>query len=175
MAKTTRSNTKQTLSIGAADDNDNKIVEVLEKTVTTEVMKRIGAPLQAVVHDAVVEAIVAASHVGEVPAQAAQAEPKQEQDADPHRPKAGGRCAAVWDELDRLRAEDDVPMLSDIMKVGRQRKWNENNTRVEYYQWRKFHGIRGRIGGIRVGAQRRFAINVPGYSGPDRRAGVSAA
>uniref|UniRef100_A0AAU7B8W5 Uncharacterized protein n=1 Tax=Pseudomonas phage BL5 TaxID=3109218 RepID=A0AAU7B8W5_9VIRU len=170
MAKSNRSEAKKPLSVGTDENIDNKIVKVLEETVTTEVMKRLGAPLQAVVHDAVAEAIVAASHVEDQPAKAVQAA----QDADPHRPRAGGRCAAVWEELDRLRAEDDVPMLSDIMKVGRQRKWNENNTRVEYYQWRKFHGIRGRIG-RRVGAPRRFPINVPGYSGPDRRASASAA
>jgi ribosomal protein L12E/L44/L45/RPP1/RPP2 len=174
MAKMNHRNTK-TLSMGTDETTDNKIVEVLEKTVTTEVTKRIGALLQAVVHDAVVEAIVAASHVGETPAEAAPAEPKQAQaaqGANPHRPRAGGRCAAVWDELDRLRAENDVPMLSDIMKVGRQRKWNENNTRVEYYQWRKFHGIRGRLGS-RKAPPRRSVINVPSYRGPDRRSGAS--
>jgi hypothetical protein len=170
MAKTTLSAAKQALTIGN-DDNDKKIVEVLEKTVTTEVMKRIGVPLQAVVHDAVVEAIAAASHTGEVPAQA---EPKQVQSADVHRPKAGGRCAAVWDELDRIRTGNGVPMLSDIMKVGRHLKWNDNNTRVEYYAWRKFHGISGRIG-RRTTSPRRFVINAPSYRGPDRRAIGSAA
>lgn len=168
MAKSNRSEAKKPLSVGTDENIDNKIVKVLEETVTTEVMKRLGAPLQAVVHDAVAEAIVAASHVGDQPVKAVQAA----QDDDPHRPRAGGRCAAVWDELDRLRAEDDVPMLSDIMKVGRQRKWNENNTRVEYYQWRKFHGIRGRLGS-RKASPRRSVINVPSYRGPDRRSGAS--
>lgn len=127
---------------------DDQLVKVLEQTVETEVLKRIGEPLRAVVHEAVREAIVAASHI-EAPAAQASAEEKSFAPAsearDPHRPRAGGRCAAVWDELDRISGSKGVPSLKQILSVGKRRRWNENNTRVEYYQWCKFNGIQGRL------------------------------
>lgn len=153
---------------------DQKIVQVLEQTVETEVLKRIGEPLRAVVHDAVREAIVAASHVEEVPAEST-AEEAARTSNEPRRPKAGGRCAAVWDELDQLHKDDGVPSLKQIMAVGKRRKWNENNTRVEYYQWRRAHGIHGRnpfaAASNEVIVDRRKSRSAGAYAGPERRIG----
>jgi hypothetical protein len=62
------------------------------------------------------------------------------------RPREGGKCAMVWSELDRLRAKkNDVPTLADIMVISNAEGWNENNTRVEYYNWRRAAGIHGRV------------------------------
>jgi hypothetical protein len=64
----------------------------------------------------------------------------------PRRPKRGGRCEAVWRELDRMEARRKaVPRLSEIRKAGARKGWNENNTRIEYYQWRRSKGIHGRL------------------------------
>jgi hypothetical protein len=55
-----------------------------------------------------------------------------------------GVCAQVWKELDRIQKRKPVPSLGDIMRVSSRRNWNENNTRIEYYAWRRAHGIHGR-------------------------------
>ncbi len=53
------------------------------------------------------------------------------------RPGAGGKCAAVWDYLDLSPAATAKDMRELATSVG----WNMNNTLIEYYQWRKFHGL----------------------------------
>lgn len=62
-------------------------------------------------------------------------------------PKAGGKCAAVWSQLDELakRYPGQVPKLTEVMNASRKAGWNDNNTRVEYYRWRRNRGIIGRI------------------------------
>ena len=59
------------------------------------------------------------------------------------RPATGGRCAAVWDQLDKVRAQakGGVPSLGDVRKLAKKHHWNENNARIEYYRWRAFNGI----------------------------------
>ncbi len=60
------------------------------------------------------------------------------------RPSAGGKCRQVWDACDELYSEGAMPM-PDVIKILSDRKgWNVNNALIEMYQWRKFHGIRGR-------------------------------
>lgn len=57
------------------------------------------------------------------------------------RPSVGSICRAVWDALDLIglgATSQDVKALTE--KNG----WNKNNTSIEYYQWRKFNGIKGR-------------------------------
>jgi len=58
------------------------------------------------------------------------------------RPVAGGRCAAVWDHLDKIQAnENRIPTLAEMRKIAKKKRWNANNARIEYYNWRQFHGI----------------------------------
>lgn len=121
---------KQSLS-----GKDQQVVRALEQTVTSEVTK--GLP--SLVHEAVMKALVVASNTA-----AEGAAPKSNGDTEIRRPKAGGRCAAVWDELDKLAAKGQAPTLKQIQTVGKRRKWNENNTRIEFYQWRHYNGLRGR-------------------------------
>lgn len=51
------------------------------------------------------------------------------------RPSIGGKCRRVWDILDEL----ETPSLANIKKIAKQRRWNLNNTIIEYYQWKKFN------------------------------------
>lgn len=61
------------------------------------------------------------------------------------RPSAGGKCRAVWDQLDELRAAlGTVPSSKDVKVLAQQNGWNPNNASIEFYQWRKYNGIFGR-------------------------------
>lgn len=61
------------------------------------------------------------------------------------RPSKGGVCEAVWVELDTMYANGVVPTFAQILRVSKKKRWNENNTRVEYYNWRQANGITGRL------------------------------
>lgn len=60
------------------------------------------------------------------------------------RPSVGGACRAVWDALDEMVAAGEQPTSKDVKALAEQNEWNANNASIEFYQWRKFHGIRGR-------------------------------
>lgn len=61
------------------------------------------------------------------------------------RPSVGGRCRAVWDALDSYLAETgDQPTAKVVKDLAADEGWNPNNASIEFYQWRKFHGIKGR-------------------------------
>lgn len=61
------------------------------------------------------------------------------------KPSPGTTCRAVWDELEKLQAETGTPPDSKAVKtLANSKKWNANNASIEFYQWRKFHGIKGR-------------------------------
>jgi len=47
------------------------------------------------------------------------------------------KCAAVWEYLDA----NPKLTIAEICEVGKARGWNDGNTKIEYYQWRKFHGL----------------------------------
>lgn len=62
------------------------------------------------------------------------------------RPSAGGLCRAVWDSMDHHREiTGAVPNTNDVRFLAEKNNWNKNNAMIEYYQWRKFNGISGRI------------------------------
>lgn len=62
------------------------------------------------------------------------------------RPSAGGLCRAVWDSMDHHRdITGAVPNTNDVRFLAEKNNWNKNNAMIEYYQWRKFNGISGRI------------------------------
>lgn len=60
------------------------------------------------------------------------------------RPSVGGMCRAVWDALDAAVAEGKTPSAKDVKALAEANGWNVNNASIEFYQWRKFNGIRGR-------------------------------
>jgi hypothetical protein len=60
------------------------------------------------------------------------------------KPSVGGTCRAVWDAMDAMVASGKNPSAKDVKALAEERGWNPNNASIEFYQWRKFHGIRGR-------------------------------
>lgn len=61
------------------------------------------------------------------------------------RPSAGGACRAVWDFLDGVVKNTGIqPTIALVKEEAETAGWNVNNASIEFYQWRKFNGIRGR-------------------------------
>lgn len=61
-------------------------------------------------------------------------------------PNEGTKCRSVWNELDKMTKEaGHAPTLQEILGVARTKRWNANNTRTEYYHWRRANGIYGRL------------------------------
>lgn len=60
------------------------------------------------------------------------------------RPSIGGACRMVWDYLDSVVAAGAQPILKQVKAHALEQGWNQNNAAIEFYQWRKFNGIRGR-------------------------------
>ncbi len=62
------------------------------------------------------------------------------------RPSAGGMCREVWDACWAQQAETgEVPTAKWVKEKAAAIGWNPNNASIEYYQWRKFNGITGRV------------------------------
>jgi hypothetical protein len=59
------------------------------------------------------------------------------------RPSAGTLCGQVWAALDAVHATR-MPVASDLDDIANANGWNRNNVSCEFYQWRKFNGIKGR-------------------------------
>ena len=61
------------------------------------------------------------------------------------RPKPDTRCGRAWEIFDSISNSNGSPIsIGEALKIARERGLNEGNVRAEFYQWRKFHGIRGR-------------------------------
>ena len=62
------------------------------------------------------------------------------------RPSAGGLCRAVWDACwAHQEATGLPPTAKEVKAIAEANGWNPNNASIEYYQWRKFNGITGRV------------------------------
>lgn len=62
------------------------------------------------------------------------------------RPSLGGKCRAIWDALDAYRTETGMLPTSKVVKeLAADEDWNPSNASIEYYQWRKYNGISGRV------------------------------
>ena len=62
------------------------------------------------------------------------------------RPSAGGLCRAVWDACWAHQETTGLPPTAkEVKALAEANGWNPNNASIEYYQWRKFNGISGRI------------------------------
>lgn len=59
-------------------------------------------------------------------------------------PSEGTKCRAVWDLCDELVNKGTNPTPSLMKEMAIELEWNVNNTVIEMYQWRKFHGIASR-------------------------------
>lgn len=63
------------------------------------------------------------------------------------RPSVGGKCRAIWDALDALLAEleeGETVTSKMVQDLAKDEGWNKNNASIEFYNWRKFNGIKGR-------------------------------
>jgi hypothetical protein len=109
----------------------------IQTSLEQAVLRSIRSNLKSLVHKAILEVIE--SEVKEGPEQPKDRSKEDRQVRNYVRyPKPGGRCHAVWMELDKL-GEQDGADLPAILKVAKKKGWNINNTRVEFYRWRKFH------------------------------------
>ena len=62
------------------------------------------------------------------------------------RPSAGGLCRAVWDACwAHQEITGTPPTAKEVKAIAETNGWNQNNASIEYYQWRKFNGITGRV------------------------------
>ena len=62
------------------------------------------------------------------------------------RPSAGGLCRAVWDACwAHQETTGTPPTAKEVKAIAEANGWNPNNASIEYYQWRKFNGITGRV------------------------------
>lgn len=58
------------------------------------------------------------------------------------RPSIGGKCRAIWDALDAyVKETGEQPTSKTVKELAADEGWNPNNASIEFYQWRKFHGI----------------------------------
>lgn len=147
----------------AGEAADQELVQVLKSTIHAKVL----ANLDHIVDEAVNTAIVEAAKIpGEDPV-APEIKLTGHTTAI-NRPKSGGMCAAVWDELDKQRsASGAVPTLEQVRKLAKRKKWNANNARIEYYRWRAHNGITRRAASAQPADGQ---VKTATYTGPDRRA-----
>ena len=75
------------------------------------------------------------------------------------RPSAGGACRAVWDFCDASSTPAGPPSVKEVKAHAESLGWNANNASIEYYQWRKFMGIRGRQKAVAAQAEGDAAAN----------------
>lgn len=59
------------------------------------------------------------------------------------RPSAGGACRAVWDFC--WSVAPAIPTVAQVKAHATKMGWNINNASIEYYCWRKYNGISGRV------------------------------
>ena len=63
-------------------------------------------------------------------------------------------CRAVWDACWAQQAETgEVPTAKWVKEKAAAMGWNPNNASIEYYQWRKFNGISGRVSAPKPAAE----------------------
>lgn len=57
-----------------------------------------------------------------------------------------GKCADVWNALDNM-LPNGVPTIGNVRDLAKANGWNINNATIEFYAWRKFHGLNNNKGG----------------------------
>lgn len=62
-------------------------------------------------------------------------------------PSVGGKCSAVWVAVAAMQAANGgvVPAIAQVRAWGVQQGLNANNVQIEYYNYRKHIGVRGRV------------------------------
>lgn len=60
------------------------------------------------------------------------------------RPSANTLCGQVWAALEAIQEKNGVVTSADLPALAETNSWNRNNVSCEFYNWRKFMGIKGR-------------------------------
>lgn len=60
------------------------------------------------------------------------------------RPRAGGKCAAVWEITEGLAKNGTMPDIAQVKAKAEEAGLNPTNVSIEFYRCRAFHGVRGR-------------------------------
>lgn len=74
------------------------------------------------------------------------------------RPSAGGACRAVWDFC--WSVAPAIPTVAQVKAHATKMGWNINNASIEYYCWRKYNGISGRVAAPVVPAPVQMSVTV---------------
>jgi len=56
-----------------------------------------------------------------------------------------GKCAEIWATLTAVQeiSETNTPLtISEVKELAATHGWNLNNATIEFYGWRKFHGLK---------------------------------
>lgn len=101
----------------ATELSASEVLETLEQKICSTVIKQLEQPLAKAVHDAIATA------------------------CKPPRRAAKGKCAQIWDTLDKQIAKGAEPSLQDVHRIARRRHWNANTARIQYYKWRHAHAV----------------------------------
>lgn len=56
-----------------------------------------------------------------------------------------GKCADVWNALHNM-LPNGVPTIGNVRDLAKANGWNINNATIEFYAWRKFHGLNNKGG-----------------------------
>lgn len=128
-----------------------KTQQINETALEAAVVKRVAEALPGAVHEAV-HALLAGV--------AANESDRAVQNG-VRRPKAGGRCDAVWCALDKVLAKGgEGPTLQYVLALAKKQGWNANNARIEFYQWRKFNKLGAVVVEHRSVARRTATVKV---------------
>lgn len=128
-------------------DTMHTVAEVEEKVANplntipgvTEFVTEQDKPMEKAVTPPVAQVAVAAHKEA---AKVRTIEKNREEQNGIKRPSAGTLCRAVWDALDKLGI--DTATSKDAKALAVKKGWNANNVSIEFYQWRRFHGVTGR-------------------------------
>jgi hypothetical protein len=98
--------------------------------------KVVLANVQQTIHQALSE--IEPSKTNIVPAIGPAANPRVSNGV--REPGPTGKCRAAWDAFS-ARAEKSDLVLKDVKELAVQRGWNTRNSIIEFYRWRRFHGL----------------------------------
>jgi len=126
---------------GAAMEIPAKQLEgMVEKVVTDLVAQRMPDVIHEGVHKALIEAqrvhAPSPTHVAQAQADALQRARTQN---GVREPGTEGKCRDAWNALSALSQREPVTVAS-ARAVAQANGWNERNTVIEFYRWKRFHG-----------------------------------
>jgi hypothetical protein len=123
-------------SPGVASESEEGLAHLLEQTIYARALKDLEDKLPEILHSAVKDGILTAAKNAPPRADAKPAATTQTKTKAVSRPASGGRCAQVWDELDKAVAKGKTPTLQDVTKLAERKKWNGNTARIQFYRWK---------------------------------------